>query len=41
MRVNDLIQTEVDRDVDPPANIAVRASTYVTPGSANLRCDAW
>ena len=41
LRVGDRIATNVDIAVDPPANIAVRASTYVTPGSADLDCEAW
>lgn len=31
----------VDPEVDPPADIAVRASTYVQAGSAKLFCSAW
>lgn len=38
---NDCLIVNVDIAVDPPANIAVRASTYVTPGSADLYVNAW
>lgn len=31
----------VDPEVDLPANIAVRASTYVQAGTAILDCEAW
>lgn len=37
----DILSTEVDPEVDPPANIAVRASTYVQAGNALLDCEAW
>lgn len=37
----DVIATNVDPEVDPPANIAVRASTYVQAGNAIFKCKAW
>lgn len=41
MRKGDHLDVLVDYPTDPPAYIAVRASTYVTPGSADLYFDAW
>mgnify|MGYP000444345376 CR=1 FL=1 len=41
MVVGDRLGVLVDPEVDPPANIAVRASTYVQAGSAKLFCSAW